>query len=57
MERRIESNLALLYGLRNKAVHAGAPILPHRMARYLGQLAAEVIFTLMEPPGPAVSAP
>lgn len=48
MEQRIRGDLALLYGLRNRVIHAGAPVLPRRMAMYLGQLAAEIIFTLME---------
>ncbi len=47
MEKRLEADLTLLYGLRNKAVHGGQPVLPRRMARYLGQTAAEVLFGVM----------
>jgi hypothetical protein len=47
MERRVKADLALLYGLRNKVVHGGQRILPRRAAIYLGQLGAEVIFTII----------
>jgi hypothetical protein len=47
MEIRVKGDLALLYGLRNKVVHAGVRTLPTRMAMYLTQLAAEMILTDM----------
>jgi hypothetical protein len=47
MERRLENDLTLLYGLRNKIVHSGQRVLPDRMATYLASVGAEIIFTLM----------
>jgi hypothetical protein len=48
MEKRVAADLWLLYGIRNKVVHTGRRALPWQMAMHLGQLGAEVIFTLME---------
>jgi len=47
MEKRLESDIALLYGLRNKVVHSGIRTLSRQMAMYLVQLGAEMIFTVM----------
>jgi hypothetical protein len=47
MERRIAADFALLYGLRNKAVHRGQRVFSRRMARYLGQLGLEVLLGVM----------
>src|SRR5712691_1688879 len=45
---RLEADLRLLYGIRNRVVHAGQRVLPWQMAMHLGQLGAEILFTLME---------
>lgn len=47
MERRIEGDLILLYGLRNKVVHGGERLFSKRMAGYLGRLGAEIILSIM----------
>ena len=47
METRLKDDLRLLYALRNKVVHSGERILPLQMAVHLGQIGAEVIFTMM----------
>jgi len=47
MEHRLEADLGLLYGLRNKIVHSGERAFPTGMASYLATLGAEIIFALM----------
>jgi len=47
METRLKDDLRLLYALRNKVVHSGERILPLQMAVHLGQIGAEVSFTMM----------
>lgn len=47
MEKRIESDLTLLYGLRNRAVHSGQRILGRAAAMSLGQTGAEVLLAVM----------
>jgi hypothetical protein len=54
MESRLEGDLALLYGVRNKAVHRGSRVLPRRTAEYLARLGAEMIFTIMNGMGSPV---
>jgi len=48
MERRLESDLQLLYGLRNAAVHRGRRVLGRSMTMYLGQLGAEILLSVMD---------
>jgi hypothetical protein len=48
MEKRLAADLWLLYGIRNRVVHSGERALPWQMAMHLGQLGAELIFTLMQ---------
>jgi len=59
MERRLQADLALLYGIRNKAVHHGERVLSRRTARYLGQLGAELLLGVMAArvPQPAEAKP
>lgn len=47
MDMRIRSDLSLLYGLRNKAVHSGTRVFGSSTAAYLGRVASEVVLTLM----------
>jgi hypothetical protein len=46
MESRLEADLALLYGLRNKVVHNGLKVFSRRTAAYLGQMAVEIVLAL-----------
>jgi hypothetical protein len=47
MDDRIQGDLALLYGLRNTAVHTGERIFSRDTATYLGRLACEIILAYM----------
>jgi hypothetical protein len=48
MERRVEGDLKLLYGLRNAVVHNGTRIFAVRMADYLARVGTEVLLELIE---------
>jgi hypothetical protein len=48
MQQRLEADLVLLYGLRNKVVHGGQRVFTPRIAEYLGQTTAEILFGVMK---------
>jgi hypothetical protein len=47
VEKRLISDLRLLYALRNKVVHRGERIFGERAATYLGQVGIEMLFGVM----------
>jgi hypothetical protein len=48
VERRLVSDLRLLYALRNKVVHRGERIFGERAAMYLAQVGIELLFGVMQ---------